>query len=155
MDTPGSDPKETNTLPAAEALATPEAVLDRLRAMAKEQNPPLFHSLDAVELTERSATHVHFAANGAFFAKRLEDRREDLEALCRRFFGKSMKVEITQSEIASKALSKSAQSAASREQDRERRHAALNHPSINLVLKEMRGEIIEIRALDESKGNPA
>jgi len=139
-------------LQAAEAMATPEAVLDRLRAMAREQNPQLFRSLAAVELTERSATHLHFAADGDFFAKRLEDRREELEALCQRFFGKPMKVAISQGEVTSKARSEGARSVANRERDRERRQAALNHPSINLVLKEMRGEIIEIRALDGPKG---
>jgi DNA polymerase-3 subunit gamma/tau len=151
-DTHDSDPKEDGALQAAEAMATPEAVLDRLRAMAREQNPQLFRSLAAVELTERSATHLHFAADGDFFAKRLEDRREELEALCQRFFGKPMKVVISQSEATSKARSESARSVANRERDRERRQAALNHPSINLVLKEMRGEIIEIRALDGPKG---
>ncbi|MBW2388020.1 MAG: hypothetical protein JRG89_06245 [Deltaproteobacteria bacterium] len=66
-----------------------------------------------------------------------------------------MTLEISQNEAGSKSRSKSAQSSASRELDRERRHAALNHPSVNLVLKEMRGEIIEIRALDGPKGKPA
>ncbi len=151
-DKQDSDPKEDGALQAAEAMATPEAVLDRLRAMAREQNPQLFRSLAAVELTERSATQLHFAADGDFFAKRLEDRREELEALCQRFFGKPMKVGISQSEVTSKARGESARSVANRERDRERRQAALNHPSINLVLKEMRGEIIEIRALDGPKG---
>lgn len=154
-DTHDSDPKEDGALPAAEAMATPEAVLDRLRAMARERNPQLFRSLAAVDLTERSATHLHFAADGEFFAKRLEDRREELEALCRRFFGKPMQVVISQSEAISKARDDSARSVANRERDRERRQAALNHPSINLVLKEMRGEIIEIRALDGPKGGCA
>lgn len=154
-DTHDSDPKEDGALPAAEAMATPEAVLDRLRAMARERNPQLFRSLAAVDLTERSATHLHFAADGEFFAKRLEDRREELEALCRRFFGKPMQVVISQSEAISKARDESARSVANRERDRERRQAALNHPSINLVLKEMRGEIIEIRALDGPKGGCA
>lgn len=142
-------------MPAAETMATPEAVLDRLRAMAREQKSPLYRLLHEVELVERSETRLHFAANGDFYAKRLEDRRGDLEALCQHFFGKPMKLEISQSEADSKARSKSAQSSASRELDRERRHAALNHPSVNLVLKEMRGKIIEIRALDGPKGKPA
>ncbi len=152
---PDSDPKDTEAMPAADTMATPEAVLDRLRAMAREQKSPLYRSLDEVELIERSATQLHFAANGAFYAKRLEDRRGDLEALCQRFFGRPMKVVISQNEAASKARNKSAQSSANRELDRERRHAALNHPSVNLVLKEMHGEIIEIRPLDGPKGEPA
>jgi hypothetical protein len=135
-------------------MASPELVLDRLRALAREQKSPLFRSLDEVQLIERSASRLHFAANGDFYAKRLEDRRDDLEALCQTFFGKPMKVEISQNKAASKARNESAHASANREQDRERRHAALNHPSVNLVLKQMRGEIIEIRALDGPKGEP-
>jgi hypothetical protein len=129
-------------------------VLDRLRAMARDEKSPLYRSLGEAELVERSATQLHFAANGDFYAKRLEDRRSDLEALCRRFFGKPMKVVISQNEANSRARKLSVESSADRELDRERRHAALNHPSVNLVLKEMRGEIIEIRALDGPRGDP-
>jgi hypothetical protein len=136
-------------------MATPEAVLDRLRTLAREQKLPLHRSLDEVRLIERNATSLHFAANGEFYAKRLEDRRADLEALCQRFFGRPMKIEISQSEAPSKSRSASARSHANRELDRERRHAALNHPSINLALKQLRGEIIEIRALDKSKDERA
>ena len=138
--------------PAVDAMATPEAVLDRLRSIAREQNQPLFHSLDAVRLIDRSATNLHFAASSTFHTRRLEDRRVELEALCQRFFGKPMRVEISQSSEGERTSTASAV-ADDRELDRQRRQAALNHPSINLVLKKMRGEIIEIQALDGAKGN--
>ncbi|MCH7866368.1 MAG: DNA polymerase III subunit gamma/tau [Myxococcales bacterium] len=148
-----SPPPEPAAVAPVEALATPEAVLDRLRAIAKEKDPPLFHSLDRVELLSRSETHLHFAANGDFYFKRLEDRRRDLEALCQSFFGKSMRIEISLGEAVNRAEGKTAAANTSREQDKQRRQAALNHPSINLVLKEVRGEIIEIRALNGSNGS--
>ena len=134
-------------------MPTPKAVLDRLRAIAKEKDPPLFHSLDRVELIDRGESHLHFAANGSFYTKRLEDRLQDLETLCRSFFGKEMRIEISQSDAISSTQGDTATTNDNREEDRRRRHAALNHPSINLVLKEMRGEIIEIRALNGAKGN--
>lgn len=130
-------------------------MLDRLRAMAKEKNRPLFHSLDRVELTARSDTHLHFSAHGDFYIKRLEDRRHELEDLCQSFFGRAMQIEITQSDAATSVQGDTAQSDTSRELDRKRRHAALNHPAINLVLKELRGEIIKIRALTGSEGKSA
>jgi DNA polymerase-3 subunit gamma/tau len=144
---------DSSLAPAVEALASPEAVLDRLRAIAKEKNPPLFHSLDSVELIARSESHLHFAAHGEFYAKRLEDRLQDLETLCKSFFGKAMRIEISQSDGVPRSKGEAAKSSDNREEDRRQRHAALNHPSINLVLKEMRGEIIEIRALNGAKGN--
>lgn len=141
-----------DTATVADAIATPEAVLDRLRAIAREQDQPLFHSLDAVRLIDRSATGLHFAASSSFHTRRLEDRRSELEVLCQRFFGKPMRIEITQSSDG-QAMNGEASVSADRELDRQRRQAALNHPSINLVLKKMRGEIIEIQALDGAKGS--
>ena len=41
-----------------------------------------------------------------------------------------------------------------REQDRQRKHAALNHPSINQALRVLGGEIIEIQAIDEKASKP-
>ena len=156
VDPPMVDsPKQATPSPPVEALATPQAVLDRLRAIAKEKDPPLFQSLDRVELVARSETQLHFVASGEFQTKRLEARRSELEALCRSFFGKAMRIEISQSEAETMAQGDLADSNTNREADRQRRHDALNHPSINLLLKELRGEIVEIRALNGSKGSAA
>ena len=156
VDPPMVDsPKQATPSPPVEALATPQAVLDRLRAIAKEKDPPLFQSLDRVELVARSETQLHFVASGEFQTKRLEARRSQLEALCRSFFGKAMRIEISQSEAETMAQGDLADSNTNREADRQRRHDALNHPSINLLLKELRGEIVEIRALNGSKGSAA
>ena len=141
-----------NESAVADSMATPEAVLDRVRSLAREQNQPLFHSLDAVRITERTANSLNFAASSDFHMRRLEDRRSELENLCQRFFGKPMRIDITQAS-ASEKKNGTAAVADDRELDRQRRQAALNHPSINLVLKKMRGEIIEIHALDGAKGN--
>ena len=146
------NPANEDESPVADAMATPEAVLDRVRSLAREQNQPLFHSLDAVRITERTANSLNFAASSDFHMRRLEDRRSELENLCQRFFGKPMRIDITQAS-ASEKKNGTAAVADDRELDRQRRQAALNHPSINLVLKKMRGEIIEIHALDGAKGN--
>ncbi len=152
--TPQAEKEEETEIPlappaaAVEAMATPEAVLDRLRSLTRDDNPALFHSLDRVSLLDRGADHLHFAAAGDFHVKRLEDRRGDLEALCRRFFGKTMRIDITQDDSAGANAPHHEHSNAVREQDRQRKHAALNHPSINRALKALRGEIIEIHALD-------
>jgi hypothetical protein len=147
------NPANGDESPVADSMATPEAVLDRVRSLAREQNQPLFHSLDAVRITERTTTSLNFAASSEFHMRRLEDRRSELETLCQRFFGKPMRIDITQAS-ASEKLNGTATVADDRELDRQRRQAALNHPSINLVLKKMRGEIIEIHALDGAKGGP-
>ena len=146
------NPANGDESPVADAMATPEAVLDRVRSLAREQNQPLFHSLDAVRITERTANSLNFAASSDFHMRRLEDRRSELENLCQRFFGKPMRIDITQAS-ASEKKNGTTDVADDRELDRQRRQAALNHPSINLVLKKMRGEIIEIHALDGAKGN--
>ncbi|MCS5619898.1 MAG: DNA polymerase III subunit gamma/tau [Myxococcota bacterium] len=146
------NPANGDESPVADSMATPEAVLDRVRSLAREQNQPLFHSLDAVRITERTANSLNFAASSDFHMRRLEDRRSELENLCQRFFGKPMRIDITQAS-ASEKKNGTAAVADDRELDRQRRQAALNHPSINLVLKKMRGEIIEIHALDGAKGN--
>jgi len=149
------DHESTQGYPAAQmsdeigdSIATPEAVLDRMRSIAKETNQPLYHSLESVRLLERSASHLHFGANSTFHTKRLEDRRDELEAVCQRFFGKPMRIEISQTDEASHAGDAAAAANNDREMDRQRKQAALNHPAINLVLKKMRGEIVEIQALE-------
>ncbi len=136
-------------MPASDAMATPEAVLDRLRALARDENPPLFQSLERVRLAERGNDHLVFAASGGFHQRRIEDRRSDLDALCSRFFGKAMRIEIRLDESAPAEGAEAPANRTAREQDRQRKHAALNHPSINRALKALRGEIIDIQALDD------
>ncbi|MDP6978081.1 MAG: DNA polymerase III subunit gamma/tau [Myxococcota bacterium] len=156
-DDADADPDTAIAAPAAiadsDAMATPEAVLDRLRALSRDDHPALYRSLERVRLVDRSADHLRFAAGGAFHKKRLEDRRDDLDTLCRRFFGKPMRIEVQLDENMAANSSAAPKTNAAREQSRQRRHAALNHPSINRALKLLRGEIIEIQPLDDSNTN--
>ena len=141
-------------LPANEAMATPDAVLDRLRGIAREENPPLFHTLERVRLIERSAERLVFAASSDFHKRRIEDRHEDLSALCRRFFGKTMRIDVLLDDDPQPEANSAPAKSTLREQDRQRKHAALNHPSINQALRVLGGEIIEIQAIDEKASKP-
>ncbi len=61
-----------------------------------------------------------------------------------------MRIDIRLDENMAASESTAPQTNALREHDRQRKHAALNHPSINRALKLLRGEIIEIQALDDA-----
>jgi hypothetical protein len=96
---------------------------------------------------------LRLAVSSEFHMRRLTDRQDEIAALCERFFGTPMRVEVICE--AADELPDSTQPQASpngQGDDRKRRHAALNHPKVNLVLKELQGEIIEIRLVDTSAG---
>jgi hypothetical protein len=133
--------------PAADAIASLEVVYDRLRGIAKQEFPTLYHTLEAARLVKRSEDQLHFSVSGAFHAQRLRDKKGDLDALCARFFGRNMRVEITQDEQSPSGPGGPGRVPAKREEERTRRQAALNHPAVNLVLKELQAEIVEIRPI--------
>jgi hypothetical protein len=140
--------------PAADAIASLEVVYDRLRGIAKQEFAPLFHTLEAARLVERSEDRLRFSVPGSFHAQRLRDKKGDLDALCTRFFGRAMRIEITQQEPIP-AAGKGAgpgRAPAKREEERIRKQAALNHPAVNLVLKELQAEIVDIRPIGGGSG---
>jgi hypothetical protein len=137
---------------SAEDVVSLEAVKDRLMAMAKKENPALHHSLVAAELIGRAPDSLHFAASSPFHVKRLEDRVDDLADLARQFFGKPMKLKFSQSESSSDRATRAPSSLEAREAERKLKHAALNHPAVNLALRELQGEIIEIRPVAGAGG---
>jgi len=129
--------------------------MDRLMAMAKKENPSLHHSLTAAKLVSRGPDSLHFAASSPFHVKRLEDRVDDLADLARQFFGKPMKLKFSQSKSTDDRAERARPSSLeTRETERKLKHAALNHPAVNLALRELRGEIIEIRSVAGATGEP-
>jgi len=133
--------------PAADAIASLEVVYDRLRGIAKQEFATLYHTLEAARLVARSEDRLHFSVSGAFHARRLQDKKGDLDALCARFFGRAMRIEITQDKQNPAAPAGPGRGPVQRERERTRRQAALNHPAVNLVLKELQAEIVEIRPI--------
>jgi hypothetical protein len=131
--------------------------MDRIQGIAKKNHPGLHHSLQEARLVNRSADSLRIAASNAFYQTRLKDRADELQTLCTQFFGRPMKVEIVAAQADGMASGKTngnrpQSRAESREAERLLKHAALNHPAINMVLREMQGEILEIRPLGNSAG---
>jgi DNA polymerase-3 subunit gamma/tau len=125
------------------------AVFDRLRALAREQSPAIYASLEGGALLERSDAGLRIAVPEAFAANRLREKLETLEALAARFFGRptAVRVELQEEEAAP-------DDAAARpdpETVRQRRQAALNHPGVGRTLEIMGGEIVEIRPLGDRR----
>jgi len=145
ISSPAAEAREVR--PAVEAIASLEVVYDRLRGIAKQEFTTLFHTLEAVRLVARSEDQLRFSVSSPFHARRLEDKKGDLDALCARFFGRAMRIEITQDEPGAAAPAGPGRAPAKREEDRARKQAALNHPAVNLVLKELKAQIIEIRPI--------
>jgi DNA polymerase-3 subunit gamma/tau len=142
---------ETPQAPAAAgpaaALRDPSAplpvVFDRLTAFAAGENPHLAAAFEGGRLLERSEDRLRIAAPNRFAAQRLGSRREALEQLCARFFGRPMRVEIETQE--------SGQGGSDPEADpealRRLRQKALNHPAVGHALEVLEGEIVEIEPL--------
>ena len=146
---PASDPSppgQTASVSAPPPGAPLAVVLDRLRGFAHESHRGLAASLEGGQLLERSETALRIRLRSAFHAKRLRDRGEELAAVCERFFGHAMRIEI---EAAEESLGASASSDPKqrREEAKRLRHEALNHPAVNLALEELKGQIVEIRPL--------
>ena len=121
-------------------------VLDRLRGFAHDTHRGLFASLEGGELLERSENALRICVRSAFHAQRLRDRSEELGAVCERFFGHPMRVEIEAADESSGAAAPS-DPKQRREEAKRLRHQALNHPAVNLALEELKGHVIEIRPL--------
>jgi DNA polymerase-3 subunit gamma/tau len=120
-----------------------EAAFDRLRARVREEDGKLYASLSDARLLEHAGEALRVAVPASFHARRLRERSADLEAICTRFFGRPTRVEIACEEESRPRRSPADQ----REEERRRRQAALSHPAINLALRELKAEIVEIRPL--------
>jgi DNA polymerase-3 subunit gamma/tau len=130
-------------LPPPEEGAPLEVVFDRLRGLAKTENRALFAALEGGKILERTSESLRIGVPEGFAAARLEARREGMEALCARLFGRPVAVRIEP--LAQRAPAAKAASTIDPEVLRQRRQAALNHPSVNIAMEVLGGEIVDIR----------
>ncbi len=165
---PEPDPEPPRPGSSAAADAPLPIVLERLRAAVAERDRGLAMALDRATLVERTDTHLRIAVPDPFAVRRLGRRQADLEAAAERFFGRSLRVEITEiTEITGTpgtagtagtaavapvpppaALGgRAPRSDAAEEADRRRRREALDHPAINAALEILGGDVVEIRPL--------
>jgi len=159
---PTTGPEPPRAGSSAGADAPLPIVLDRLRAAVAEHDRGLAMALDRATLLERTDTHLRLAVPDPFAVRRLGRRQADLEAASERFFGRSLRVEITEITGTTGAAGTAAvapappaaapggrtpRSDAAEEADRRRRREALDHPAINAALEILGGDVVEIRPL--------
>ncbi len=135
-------------LPAAEQSVAEDApldvVFDQLRRFAQESNRGLFAALEGGRLAARTGERLRILLPEPFAARRLESRRADLEAVCTRFFGHSVRVEV---ECEGEEPAPPGGRPEESDLARRRHQQALNHPALNDTLDILGGEIVEIRPL--------
>ncbi|HVH05365.1 MAG TPA: DNA polymerase III subunit gamma/tau [Myxococcota bacterium] len=136
----------TEPLPAPPDGAPLEQVFDRLRVFAQRENRGLFAALEGGRALAFDGARLRLLVKPGIGAGRLASRRADLAAVCERFFGRPVRVEI---EVEGDPASAAAQDAraATQEATLARRRDALNHPAVNNALEILDGEILEIRPL--------
>jgi len=143
LDAPGAPPLGT---PAAAGRPAPETIFDRLRVFAQRENRALFAALEGGRLGGWDGERLRLAIPDGIAARRLRERRSDLAAVCERFFGRPLRVELD--------VEAGAVGAAPRGRDdaraASRRQEALRHPAVNAALEILDGEIVEIRALGDA-----
>jgi DNA polymerase-3 subunit gamma/tau len=141
--TPAPTPTSRRTEPEpAEPLG---ALFDRLRIFAQRENRGLFAALEGGRATHWDGERLGLAIPGGIGAQRLLGRRPDLDAVCARFFGRPVCVELELPEPSEPAAEGARDG--SREEGEARRREALNHPALNAALEILDGEILEIRPL--------
>ena len=120
-----------------------EVVFDRLRGLAKTENRALFAALEGGRIIERTSEGLRIGVPEGFAATRLEARRDGVEAVCARLFGRPVAVRIEP--LLQHSAAPKAAPAIDPEIVRQRRQAALNHPSVNVAMEVLGGEIVDIR----------
>jgi DNA polymerase-3 subunit gamma/tau len=154
---PDPDPPRASAAPAAAPAPEPappaepgaplEVVYDRLAAFAQQENRGLFAALAGGRLVERAPGRLRIRLASGIAARRLAARGRDLEAVCARFFGEPVRVEL---ETDSGAPARpGATPAADDAAARRRKQRALDDPGVNAALEVLGGEIVEIRPLGE------
>ena len=133
--------------PPLSAEAPLEVVLDRLRVFAQKENRGLFASLNDAQILRRTDNLLEIQVPAPFHRKRLLDNLAELESVCERFFGQSLRVEIALDEPKAASGAERSQPASRREAERKRRQTALNHPKINVALEALQADIVDIRPL--------
>jgi DNA polymerase-3 subunit gamma/tau len=145
----GAPDEEGPTNGGAQDLSPPEegapleVVFDRLRALTRTENRALYAALEGGRILERTAEGLRIGVPEGFAAARLEARRDGVEAVCGRLFGRPMSVRIEP--LAPHGAAPKATPVIDPEVVRQRRQAALNHPSVNVAMEVLGGEIVDIR----------
>jgi DNA polymerase III subunit gamma/tau len=149
LDASNDEPGEAaEVLPAPPPGAPLEQVFDRLRIFAQRENRGLFAALEGGKTLAFDGSHLRLLVKPGIGAGRLASRRADLAAVCERFFGRPVRVEVEIEGDPTTAVQGAR--AATKEAEEARRRDALNHPVVNTALEILDGEILEIRPL----GNP-
>jgi DNA polymerase-3 subunit gamma/tau len=146
---PQPRPAQASAPDPPDASAPLAVVFDRLRAFAAKQHPRLAPALEGGRLLERGDERLRIAVPNRFAAQRLGGRRELLEELCARFFGRALGVDIEVQENGPAASGAQADPKALRRL----RQRALNQPAVGDALELLEGEIAEIRPLP-GRGTP-
>jgi hypothetical protein len=145
-------PEPSAPEPAAAADEAPlEVVFDRLKAFAQEHNRGAFASLEGGQLIERSDGRICIAVRNAFHALRLRERVPEFEAVCERFFGAPMQVEVVEGDspvaVATPAPASGVAANGSREEARKLKQAALQNEAVNTALEVLEASIVDITPL--------
>jgi DNA polymerase-3 subunit gamma/tau len=146
---PAGEPCEEAQEPEGRDLAPPpegaplEVVFDRIRGLAKTENRALFAALEGGRILERTSGSLRIGVPEGFAAARLEARRAGVEAVCTRLFGRPIAVGIEP--LLQQGAPAKAPPPIDPEIARQRRQAALNHPSVNVAMEVLGGEIVDIR----------
>ena len=125
----------------------PVQVFDRLRGFLTESGQPgLAAALEGGGLLACTEGHAKLAAPPGFAASRLQQRRELLEEIFGRFFGRRTKVEV-EARGTEQRRPGAAAAPVDPEVARATRQEALKDPGVNAVMEILRADIVEIRVL--------
>jgi DNA polymerase-3 subunit gamma/tau len=145
----GSGPPPPDEAAAAAPEAPLEVVYDRLAAFAQQENRGLFAALAGGRLVSREPGRLRIRLASAIAARRLAARGRELEAVCERFFGEPVRVELEAGSGDAVPARPRADGAADDAALLRRKQRALDHPGVNAALEVLGGEIVEIRPLGE------
>ena len=134
-------PDARGAAPAPPPDAPLAVVFDRLRAFAGRENKSLAAALAGGRLALRTAELLRIEAPSRFATERIADRREALEAICARFFGHAMRIEVEMRSDAPAPIARPED----REAARRLRERALEHAAVNAALEVLDAKIVDIR----------
>jgi DNA polymerase-3 subunit gamma/tau len=146
-------PAEAHASPRPPAVETPDAdapsaaVLDRLRAFARNEEPGLYAALDGAELVERAEGRLRIRVFESFSGRRLREKQRDLDALAERFFSCATHIEIETAEVEAGPGKGANAGDAEADGARQRRQDALNDPAVGRALDILGADIVDIRPL--------
>ena len=129
---------------AALADAPLATVFDRLRALARSEQPGLFAALDGASLRARSEDELTVRVPERFAARRLREKQAQLDALATRFAGRPTRVRVEEPDSGADGAAGSAGDA---DLTRQLRQQALNDPAVGRALEILGADIVEIRPL--------